>query len=97
MIEDWIRRYFPDEQLAEVLDVLSAYGTEDWHREKERVKRDSIIISRGSLDALRSTIELAMMDYRDVLISEEIDPWVIGEIKKFNEAMPQTTEAKPES
>ncbi len=85
MIEDWIRRYFPDEQLAEVLDVLSAYGTEEWHREEERVKRDSIIISRGSLDALRSTIELAMMDYRDVLIGEEIDPWVIGEIKKFKD------------
>jgi hypothetical protein len=83
MIEDWIRRYFPEEQLTEVLDILSAYGTEEWHREEERVKRDAVIISRGSLDILRSTIRLAMMDYRDVLISEEIDKWVIGEIKKF--------------
>jgi hypothetical protein len=32
---------------------------------------------------LRSTIQLAMMDYRDVLISEEIDKWVMGEIKKI--------------
>ena len=73
MIEDWIKRYFSEEHLAEVLDVLSAYGTEEWHREKERVKRDAVIISRGSIDKLRSTIKLAMLDYRDVLIGEEID------------------------
>ena len=82
MIEDWIRRYFPEEELIQVLDMISAYGTEDWHREVERVKRDAVIISRGSLDRLRCTIRLAMIDYRDVLISEEIDRWVIGEIKK---------------
>jgi hypothetical protein len=83
MIENWIRRYFPEEQLTEVLDILSRYGPEDWHREEERVKRDAVIISRGSPDVLRSTIQLAMMDYRDVLMSEEMDAWVIGEIKKF--------------
>ena len=83
MIEDWIKRYFPEERLAEVLDILSAYGTEEWHREEERVKRDAVIISRGSLDNLRSTIRLAMVDYRDVLMGEEIDPWLIGEIKRF--------------
>jgi len=83
MIENWIRRYFPEEQLAEVLDILSLYGTEDWHREEDRVKRDAVVISRGSPDRLRSTIQLAMRDYRDVLISEEVDAWVIGEIKKF--------------
>jgi hypothetical protein len=81
MIEDWIRRYFPEEEFTQVLDILSMYGTEDWHREAERVKRDAVIISRGSLDRLRSTIRLAMIDYRDVLISEEVDRWVIGEIK----------------
>ena len=84
MIEAWIRRYFPEEQLPEVLDILSMYGTEDWHREEERVKRDAVIISRGSLDMLRSTIRLALIDYRDVLISEEIDKWVIGEIRGRN-------------
>jgi hypothetical protein len=83
MTEDWIRRYFPEEQLTEVLEILSVYGTENWHREEERVKRDAVIISRGSLDMLKSTIQLAIIDYRDVLISEEIDKWVIGEIKKF--------------
>jgi hypothetical protein len=70
MIEDWIRRYFSEEQLADVLDILSEYGTAEWHREEERVKRDAVIISRGSIDKLRSTIKLAMQDYRDVLIGE---------------------------
>jgi hypothetical protein len=83
MIEDWIKRYFSEDQLKEVLDILSEYGTEEWHREGERVKRDAVIISRGSIDKLKSTIMLAKDDYRDVLIGEEIDQWVIGEIKKY--------------
>ena len=83
MIEDWIKRYFSEDQLKEVLDILSEYGTEEWHREGERVKRDAVIISRGSIDKLKSTIMLAKNDYRDVLTGEEIDQWVIGEIKKY--------------
>jgi hypothetical protein len=83
MIEDWIRRYFSEEQISEVLDILSEYGTEEWHREEDRVKRDVVIISRGSIEMLKSVIKLAMNDYRDVLIGEEIDKWVIGEIKKY--------------
>jgi hypothetical protein len=82
-IENWIRRYFPKEKLWEVLGILSEYGTEAWHREGDRVKRDAVIISRGSIDLLKSTIKLARDDYRDVLIGEEIDPWVIGEISKY--------------
>jgi hypothetical protein len=83
MIQDWIKRYFSEEELMEVLDILSDYGTEEWHREEERVKRDAVIISRGSIDMLKFTIRLAMKDYRDVLIGEEVDQWVIGEIKKY--------------
>jgi hypothetical protein len=84
MIEDWIKRYFTEEQFAEVLDILSDYGTEVWHREADRVKCDAIIISRGSIDKLRATVKLAMQDYRDVLISEGVDTWVIGELKKYS-------------
>jgi len=83
MIAIWIRRYFPEEQVKEVLNILSAYGREAWHREEERVKRDIVIVSRGSLEKLRAAVKLAMQDYRDVLIGEEIDPWVIGELSKY--------------
>jgi hypothetical protein len=82
MIEDWIKRYFPEEQISDVLDVLSEYGTESWHREEERVKRDVVIISRGSMEKLKSTILLTKNDYRDVLIGEEIDPWLMKEINR---------------
>ncbi|PKN37842.1 MAG: hypothetical protein CVU62_08960 [Deltaproteobacteria bacterium HGW-Deltaproteobacteria-2] len=83
MIEDWIERYFSEEQIPEVLDILSEYGTESWHREEERVNRDVIIISRGSMEKLKATVTLARNDYRDVLIGEEIDPWVISELNKY--------------
>jgi hypothetical protein len=82
MIENWIKRYFSEQQIPDVLDILSEYGTENWHREEERVKRDSVIISRGSLEKLKATITLAKNDYRDVLIGEEIDKWVISEMNK---------------
>lgn len=83
MIEDWIERYFSEEQIPEVLDILSEYGTESWHREEERVKRDIVIISAGSIEKLKATVILARNDYRDVLIGEEIDPWVISELNKY--------------
>jgi len=83
MIEDWIKRYFSEEQIPEVLDVLSEYGTESWHREEDRVKRDIVIISAGSMEKLKATVMLAKNDYRDVLIGEAIDPLVIGELSKY--------------
>ena len=82
MIETWIGHYFSDMQMDEVLAILSEYGGEEWHREEERVKRDAVILSRGSLELLRSAIELARRDYREILVSEEVDPWGIGELRK---------------
>jgi len=83
MIEDWIKRYFSEEQILEVLEILSEYGTESWHREEDRVKRDIIIISAGSMEKLKATVTLAKNDYRDILIGEAIDPLVIGELSKY--------------
>ncbi len=83
MIEDWIKRYFSEKQIPEVMDILSGYGTESWHREEERVRRDAVIISRGSIQKLKATVMLARNDYRDVLIGEDIDKWIIGELSKY--------------
>jgi hypothetical protein len=83
IIEDWIKRYFSEEQIPEVLHILSEYGTESWHREEDRVKRDIVIISAGSMEKLKTTVMLAKNDYRDVLIGEAIDPLVIGELSKY--------------
>jgi hypothetical protein len=82
--DDLIKRYFSENKIPDVLEILSLYGGESWHREPERVKRDAIIISRGSLERLKTTIMLAATDYRDVLIGEQVDPWVINELKLLN-------------
>ena len=58
-------------------------GTESWYREEDRVKRDIVIISAGSMEKLKTTVMLAKNDYRDVLIGEAIDPLVIGELSKY--------------
>ena len=90
-LDNWIMRYFSEEQVPAVKTILSEYRKEPaWQREPVRVWRDAIIISRGSLDRLRETIELAKRDYRDVLVGEEVDPWVIGELKKYGRELPQT-------
>jgi hypothetical protein len=81
----WIRRYYPADKIPEVMAVLEDYGREEWHREPRRVKRDAVIVSRGSLDVLKAAIQLADRDYRDVLVGEEVDPWVIGELRKYGE------------
>jgi hypothetical protein len=88
MSVDWIGRYFSPEQVADARSIVSEYGTETWHREAERVRRDAVIISRGSLEHLRVAIELAKTDYRDVLIGEQIDPWLRGELKRFQTEAP---------
>ena len=83
MVEHWVRRYFSKTQVAEVMEILATYGTETWHREPERVCRDLIMMSRGSMAKLKELTELAKTDYRDILVSEEVNPWVIGELKKY--------------
>ncbi len=83
MIETWVRRYFKEEQVSEALAILAGYGTEDWHREPERVKRGAVIVSRGSLESLRERVDIARTDYRDVLVGEEVDPWLIAELRKW--------------
>lgn len=87
-LDNWIRRYFSEEQILAVKAILYEYSEElSWHREPLRVWRDAVIVSRGSLDGLREAIRLANWDYRDVLAGEEVDPWVIGELEKYGKEL----------
>jgi hypothetical protein len=65
--------------------MLAQYGTQEWHRDPNRVKRDAVIVSRGDLRSLQEALALADGDYRDVLVGEEVDPWLIGELRKYGE------------
>src|SRR5450432_1669775 len=66
-VERVVRRDFPAEAVAEVLASLEEYGTEDFHREKERVHLAVLKLASGSPEKLRYEVEGAKCDYRDVL------------------------------
>ena len=70
-IERVVRRDFPQAQVDDVLAILAEYGTEIWHKERERVRLAALKLASGNLGKLRSTIDRAKLDYRDVLAPAE--------------------------
>ena len=63
---------FPDAQAAaDALAVLDGYGTQPWHRERERVQLAVLMQCGGDLTRLRQLAGLAGSDYRDVLVGAE--------------------------
>jgi len=72
--EDVVRivaREFPPDQIPQVLSALSAYGTESYHREVDRVHLDILKIANGKLDRIIQETENACCDYRDTMVSAE--------------------------
>ncbi len=66
-----VQRDFPADRVDEVLALLQAYGTADWHREVPRVRAAILKIADGDLERLRGELEVAKRDYRDVLLGAE--------------------------
>lgn len=64
-----LRDFGSDSSLA--LAMLEEYGAEEWHREADRVRLAVLKVAAGSIEKLRSVIETAKADYRDVLASAE--------------------------
>ena len=63
---------FPDPDAADAaLAILDTYGTEKWHREKDRVHLALLKVSAGKLDDLRRNVHGAQTDYRDTLVAAE--------------------------
>ncbi len=62
-----IARYFPQEDLQVVMDVLDAYGVEPYERERERVQLAVLDLSSGDVDDLLHYVNEAKKDYRNVL------------------------------
>jgi hypothetical protein len=56
---------------TEARAVLLEYGTQAYHRERERVRLAIIMLSGGSLEELRRMTSAAQTDYRDVLMWAE--------------------------
>jgi hypothetical protein len=70
-IERVVHRDFPEAQVEDVLAILAEYGTEIWHKEKERVRLAALKLASGDLGKLRTAIDRAKLDYRDVLAPAE--------------------------
>jgi hypothetical protein len=67
-----LRDCFPDPAAAdEALAILETYGTERWHRERDRVHLALLKISEGDLEKLRLYTRGAQTDYRDTLVPAE--------------------------
>lgn len=62
---------FPSQNKDDVLGLLDFYGMENHEYEKERVQLAILRLSEGDTAKLREYINLAKIDYRDVLMSAE--------------------------
>ncbi len=68
---DRVEADFSPEEIEEVLEVLSFYGTEDYERETERVLLAVLNLSEGNKEAVWELVDRAKKDYRDVLFWSE--------------------------
>jgi hypothetical protein len=70
-VERIVRRDFPPEQYAPVINLLDEYGNEQWQGARPRVRLAALKLADGDLKKLRNVIDSAKCDYRDVLSGAE--------------------------
>ena len=70
-VEQLALREFPDLNLADIMAVLDRYGTQPHEKEIPRVHLALLKLSNGRMDVLRSDVEVAKTDYRDILAAAE--------------------------
>lgn len=70
-VERIARRDFPPDKYEVVMTCLNEYRTESRHRETVRVQLAILKLVAGRLDQIRSHLEMAKQDYRDVLACTE--------------------------
>ena len=72
--EDVVRiilRDFPQEEFDSIVAVMNKYGTEEWERERPRVRLAVLKLADGNLEKLKQAIETAKRDCRDVVAAAE--------------------------
>lgn len=62
-----LRRDFPQASFSELQAILDEYGAQEWHVERDRVQLAILKLASGRVDLLRSQVESAKRDFRDVL------------------------------
>ena len=78
-VERIVRREFPSNDFKTVVALLDAYGTEEYERERDRVQLAVMKLANGSVDALAREMQIAKLDYRDVLSPAEYPTYRWGE------------------
>src|SRR6266404_5419969 len=66
-----VRKTFPENAHARMLELLDTYGVESYEREHERVQLAILKLSEGNEEKLREFVSVAKRDYRDVLFWAE--------------------------
>jgi hypothetical protein len=70
-VERIARREFDAARVDDVLAMLGEYGPESWHGEPTRVRLALLKLAAGCEERLRSHLETAICEYRDVLAPAE--------------------------
>ena len=60
-------RDYPAEDHDQILKMLAEYGPDQWHRETQRVRVAILKEAKGITANVRSRVEIAKCDYRDVV------------------------------
>jgi hypothetical protein len=67
-----LRQTFPAEQVDAALHSIDAYGSLPHHgSERERVQLAAIRLSEGKVERLRELMQVAAIDFRDLLLDAE--------------------------
>jgi hypothetical protein len=79
-----IDKFFPEAERPVVAELLSSYGERSHEREAERLHLLILKMSRREVGRVRSLVEAAKQDYRDVIMwaSQPSRTYIVGLLRK---------------
>lgn len=70
-IEAMVVECFGHAQAGAALEILERYGSSSHHVEVDRVHTVILRVAQGDIRKLSKLVDLALVDYRDVLVADE--------------------------
>ncbi|MGB5178134.1 MAG: hypothetical protein WBP44_05320 [Gammaproteobacteria bacterium] len=71
-----VAREFGTEAMDEVTSILESYGAESWQREPLRVSMACLKLANGDIARLKSFVQSACKDYRDIIAWAEYSAYM---------------------
>ena len=84
-----LKRLYPDRDTEKLIAILECYGSEVYEREKERVQLAILELSQGNEERLTYFVQMAKLDYRDVLYWHSTGPLAESEGQALQQATRQ--------